>query len=195
MSEKKNKMNTHVVLIRGINVGGKNKIPMAGLKECLEQLGFSNVSTYIASGNVILESDKGADEIRAWIEKALPESFKLDDELIRVLVLTRDQFQAVIDNKPEGFGEQPEKYHSDAIFLIGIDSAQAMPAFKPREGVDKVWPGDGVIYSQRLSSQRTKSRLSRITATPEYKFMTIRNWSTTTKLLEMTDPQSRDFKR
>jgi uncharacterized protein (DUF1697 family) len=187
----KKKMNTHVVLIRGINVGGKNKVPMAGLKECLEQLGFSNVSTYIASGNVILESDKGADEIRARIEEALPESFKLDDELIRVLVLTRDQLQAVIDNKPEGFGEQPEKYHSDAIFLIGIDSAQVMPVFKPREGVDKVWPGDGVIYSQRLSSQRTKSRLSRIMATPEYKFMTIRSWSTTTKLLEMTERMRR----
>jgi uncharacterized protein (DUF1697 family) len=190
MSAKK-KINTHVVLIRGINVGGKNKVPMAGLKECLEQLGFSNVSTYIASGNVILESDKGADEIRTQIEEALPESFKLDDELVRVLVLTRDRFQAVIDNKPEGFGEQPEKYHSDAIFLIGIDSAQVMPLFKPREGVDRVWPGEGVIYSQRLSSQRTKSRLNRIMATSEYKFMTIRNWNTTTKLLEITERMKR----
>ena len=102
---KKNKRNTYVVLIRGINVGGKNKVPMAGLKECLEQLGFSNISTYIASGNVILESDKTADEIRSRIEGALPESFKLDDELIRVLVLTRDQLQVIIENKPEGFGE------------------------------------------------------------------------------------------
>ena len=184
-------MNIHIVLIRGINVGGKNKVPMAGLKECLEQLGFSNVSTYIASGNVVLESDKGADEIRARIEEALPESFNLDDEYIRVLVLPRDQLQSVIDNKPDGFGEQPEKYHSDVIFLIGIDSAQAMPLFKPREGVDMVWPGDGVIYSQRLSSQRTKSRLSQIMATPEYKLMTIRNWNTTTKLLEMTERMRR----
>ena len=190
MSAKK-KINTHVVLIRGINVGGKNKVPMADLKECLEQLGFSNVSTYIASGNVILESDKGADEIRTQIEEALPESFKLDDELVRVLVLTRDRLQAVIDNKPEGFGEQAEKYHSDAIFLMGIDSAQVMPLFKPREGVDKVWQGDGVIYSQRLSSQRTKSRLNRIMATPEYKLMTIRNWNTTTKLLEITERMKR----
>lgn len=176
-------MNTHIILLRGINVGGKNKVPMAGLIVCLEQLGFSNVSTYIASGNVILESDKGPDEIRSRIEEALPENFKLDDEIIRVLVLTHDQFQAVIDNKPQGFGEQPEKYHSDVIFLMGIDSAQVMPIFKPREGVDKVWPGNGVIYSQRLSSQRTKSRLNRIMATPEYKSMTIRSWSTTTKLL------------
>ena len=178
-------MNTYVILLRGINVGGKNKVPMADLRKCLEELGFSNVLTYIASGNVILESDKHADEIKAQIEEALPKSFKLDNDLIKVLVLTRDQLQAVIDNKPEGFGEQPEKYHSDAIFLMGIDSAQAMSVFDPREGVDKVWPGDGVIYSQRLSSQRTKSRLSKIMATPAYKSMTIRSWNTTTKLLEI----------
>jgi uncharacterized protein (DUF1697 family) len=175
----------YVVLLRGINVGGKNKVTMTSLKKCLEELGFPYVSTYIASGNVILESDKPADEIKTQLEETLPESFKFDDELIKVLVLNRNQLQAVIDNKPEGFGEHPEKYHSDAIFLIGIDSASAMKLFNPRDGVDKVLPGDGVIYSQRLSSQRTKSRLSKIMATLAYKSMTIRNWNTTTKLLEI----------
>lgn len=183
-------MNTYVILLRGINVGGKNKISMAGLKNRLEELGFSNVSTYIASGNVILESAKSPDQIKAQIEEVLPESFKLDNELIKVLVLSHKQLQSVIDNKPEGFGEQPEKYHSDAIFLIGIDSAQAMSVFNPREGVDEVWQGDGVIYSQRLSSQRTKSRLGKIVAAPAYKFMTIRSWNTTIKLLEILENRS-----
>ena len=178
-------MNTFAILIRGINVGGKNKVSMVELKKCLEELGFSNISTFIASGNVIVTSDKRADEVQAQIEKALPESFKLDSELIKVLVLTRNQFQAIIDNKPTDFGEQPDKYHSDAIFLMGIDAAQALLVFDPKEGVDKVWPGNGVIYSQRLSALRTKSRLSRIVGTPAYQSMTIRNWSTTTKLLEM----------
>ena len=175
----------YVALLRGINVGGKNKVPMAELKKCLEELGFTNVATYIASGNVILESDKHVDEIKAHLEKALPECFKLDDDLIKVLVLTRNQLQGIIDNRPEGFGDRPEKYHSDAIFLMGIDSASVMPLFTPREGVDKVWPGDGVVYSQRLSSQRAKSRLNIVMATPAYKSMTIRSWSTTTKLLEI----------
>lgn len=160
-------------------------MPMSDLRKCLEDLGFSNISTYIASGNVILKSDKRAKEVKALIEEALPERFSLDNELIKVLVLTRDQFQAVFDNKPEGFGEQPEKYHSDAIFLMDIDAAQAISVFDPREGVDKVWPGEGVIYSQRLSAQRTKSRLSKIIGTPAYQSMTIRSWSTTTKLLKM----------
>ena len=154
-------MNTYLLLLRGINVGGKNKLSMADLMTCLEELGCSNVSTYIASGNVILQSDKRPDELQVQVEAALPRSFKLDSELIKVLVLTRNQLQAIIDNKPKGFGEQPEKYHSDAIFLMRIDSAQAMAAFDPREGVDNVWPGDGVIYSQRLSALRTKSRLNK----------------------------------
>ena len=175
----------YVILLRGINVGGKNKVPMAGLRRCLEDLGFSNVTTYIASGNVIVKSDKIAADIQALVEEALPKCFKLDSELIKVLVLSPGQLQAVINNKPEGFGEHPEKYHSDAIFLMGIDAAQVMPVFDPREGVDKVWPGDGVIYSQRLSAERTKSRLSKIMGSPLYKSMTIRSWSTTTNLLNI----------
>jgi len=160
---------------------------MSGLRKCLEYLGFSNVSTHIASGNVSLESDKRPDKIQALIEDALPKSFKLDSELIKVLVLSRKQLHTVIGNKPEGFGENPEKYHRDAIFLMGIDLAHAMPVFNPREGVDKIWQGDGVIYSQRLSSERTKSRLSKIVGTPAYKSITIRNWNTTTKLLKILD--------
>ena len=60
-----------------------------------------------------------------------------------------------------------------------------MRAFDPREGVDQVWAGNGVIYSQRLSAQRTRSRLSKIAGSPFYKNMTIRNWNTTTTLLEL----------
>ena len=167
-------------------------MPMADLRKCLDDLGFSNVSTYIASGNVLLKSDKGAKEIKAQIEGVLPERFELDNELIKVLVLTRDQFQAIIEDKPEGFGKQPEKYHSDAIFLMDIDAAQAMSVFDPREGVDKVWQGEGVIYSQRLSAQRTKSRLNKIIGTPAYQSMTIRSWNTTTKLLKMLGEMDAD---
>jgi uncharacterized protein (DUF1697 family) len=176
---------TFLVLLRGINVGGKNKVSMAELKKCLEGLGFVDVATFIVSGNVVLTSDRNAEEIAAQIEAALPKAFQLDSELIRVLVLTHDQAQAVVDDRPEGFGDQPDKYHSDAIFLIGIEAAEAMPIFNPREGVDRVWPGNGVVYSERLSAQRTKSRLGSIVTSPLYKSMTIRSWSTTVKLVEM----------
>jgi len=176
---------TYLVLLRGINVGGKNKLPMVRLREVLGELGYTNVSTYIASGNVILSSDRAPREVKRQIEEALPRTFRLDSDLVAVLVLSRAQLQAVVDHKPAGFGEHPGTYHSDAIFLMGIDAAAAMQVFDPRPGVDSVWPGHGVIYSQRLSAQRTKSRLGKIVGTQAYKSMTIRSWTTTTKLLEL----------
>jgi uncharacterized protein (DUF1697 family) len=180
----------YLVLLRGINVGGKNKVPMAALRELLEGLGYSDITTYIASGNVILSSDRPPAEIKREIEEALPKAFRLDSELISVLVLSRAQLRAVVDKKPKGFGEQPELYHSDAIFLIGIDAETAMEVFDPHPEVDRVWPGDGVIYSQRLSAKRTKSRLNKAITTPLYKSMTIRSWATTMALHALMDETS-----
>ncbi len=180
-------MTTYLVLLRGINVGGKNKVPMARLRALLEELGYRDVTTYIASGNVILRSDRPAGEIKSKIEQALPRTFRLDSELISVLVLTHDELRAVVDHKPKGFGEKADTYHSDAIFLIDVDAKTAMEVFDPRPGVDQVWPGNGVIYSQRLSAERTKSRLNKAISTPLYKSMTIRSWSTTQALLERMD--------
>ena len=181
----------YLALLRGINVGGKNKVPMAELKACFEELGCKNVRTYIASGNVMFESNKSSAELTEEIQEALPKNFKLDSELIRILVLSSDQLQKVIDQAPKGFGAEPGKYHSDAIFLMGIPSDEAIKIFSPREGVDKVWQGDLAIYSRRLSAQRTKSRLSNIMSSPLYKQMTIRSWVTTAKLFELMNARER----
>jgi uncharacterized protein (DUF1697 family) len=178
-------MTAYLVLLRGINVGGRNKVPMAELRSVLEDLGFSNVSTYIASGNVLLDSDLSAAKVASTIEDALPKAFTLHSELVRIAGLSQAGLEAVVKRRPKGFGDQPAKYHSDAIFLMGIDAADAMAVFSPRDGVDTVWPGDGVIYSQRLSAERTKSRLNRIMASPAYASMTIRSWQTTLALLEL----------
>lgn len=177
-------MTRYLVLLRGINVGGRNKVPMAALRDLLESHGHTNVSSYIASGNVILSSDRTAAAIKRDLEEALPKVFKLDSDLIAVLVLTLAQVRAVVNERPKGFGDHPETYHSDAVFLMGIDSASTMKVFDPRPGVDEVWPGTGVIYSQRLSAERTKSRLNKIMGSPAYKSMTVRSWQTTIALLE-----------
>ena len=178
-------MTAYLVLLRGINVGGKNRVPMAELRQVLEDAGFENVSTYIASGNVFLDSDLSAAKVAEKIEAVLPKAFKLDAELIRVAVLSKQALEAVVKRRPKGFGDEPKKHHSDAVFLMGIEDDEAMAVFSPREGVDKVWPGKGVIYSQRLSAQRTKSRLNRIVSSPLYKSMTIRSWQTTLALLAL----------
>jgi uncharacterized protein (DUF1697 family) len=160
---------------------------MAPLRDYLTQAGFTAVSTYIASGNVILRSDKSAAVIKQLVEDVLRDHFSLDSDYVEVLVLSHDQLRTMVDQRPTGFGEQSDTYHSDAIFLMGIDTDAAMTVFNPKEGVDAVWPGQGIIYSQRLSALRTKSRLGSIVGTPVYKSMTIRNWNTTTKLLELLD--------
>lgn len=177
----------YIVLLRGVNVGGKNKLSMAALKQCLEVSGFWDVKTYIASGNVVLRSDQKPAAIKAHIEKILPTTFKLDSAVIKVLVITYDQLKGIIAKKPKGFGDTPDKYHSDAIFLIDISVADAMPIFTPRAGIDKIWSGDNVIYSQRLSAKRTQSRLSKIVASKLYQSMTIRSWNTTLHLLAMVE--------
>lgn len=178
-------MKSYVVLLRGINVGGKNKVPMTELKHCLEALGCKSVSTYIQSGNVLVRSGLEAEALGLKIEAALVQNFKLDSAAVKVLILTKDQLQAIVDSKPIGFGEEPERYYDDVIFLMNISAAEAMSVFNPRERVDQVWSGNGVIYSRRLGALRTKSRLSKVTGTLAYQSMTIRTWNTAAKLLEL----------
>ncbi|MEO8105605.1 MAG: DUF1697 domain-containing protein [Candidatus Saccharibacteria bacterium] len=178
-------MRNFIVLLRGINVGGKNKIAMPELRRHLEALGCANVITYIQTGNVLLQSKRDAHDLASKIETLLTHNFQLDSALVKVLVLTEKQLHRVIDNKPKGFGTQPQKYHDDVIFLMGIDIAQALPVFDPRDGVDRIWAGEGVIYHQRLSELRTKSRLSKIVGSASYQSMTVRSWRTTIKLQEL----------
>jgi uncharacterized protein (DUF1697 family) len=178
-------MDTYAVLLRGVNVGGKNIISMAKLRAALEELGFENVASYIASGNLIVDSPKSAAATQKAVEGLLADKFGVGRDSARALVLTLSELEAVVKKRPKGFGDEPGKFHSDAVFLIGLKPAAAMKVFSPRDGVDSVSPGPGVVYSQRLSAQRTKSRLNRIVGTPEYRSMTIRNWNTTAKLLEL----------
>ena len=180
-------MTKYVLLMRGINVGGKNKVSMAALKKSLEDLGYGNVSTLLASGNVVADSSKSAAAIQTEIEKVLPKTFKLDSDLIKVLALSKAKFKSMLASKPKGFGEQASKYHSDAIFLMGLTPAKAFAVFDPKEGIDEVWRGKAMIFHQRLSAKRTKSRLSKIVASPLYKSMTVRSWQTTEKLLALLD--------
>ena len=77
---------------------------------------------------------------------------------------------------------------SDVVFLKApLTSAQAMRAVSLREGVDRAWAGTGVLYLDRVAERSSQSRFSRLASTPHYRKMTIRNWSTTTRLLAMLD--------
>jgi uncharacterized protein (DUF1697 family) len=175
----------YVALLRGINVGGKNIVAMADLRQALEAAGYKAVTTYIQSGNVLFESGAPRASLEAAIEKTLERRFGVP---LVVVVRSHRQFRSVVDNAPAGFGSKPGTYHSDAVFLKApLTAKKALRAVQLRDGVDQAWAGPGVLYMQRLSARLTQSRLNRIASTPEYQHMTIRSWTTTTKLLALLD--------
>jgi uncharacterized protein (DUF1697 family) len=179
---------SYLALLRGINVGGKNPVPMADLRAAFEAAGYERVSTYIQSGNVLFDADAPSASLEGEIEAVLERRFGFP---LVVVVRSHRQLRAVVTKAPDGFGRAPGTYHSDAIFLkTGLSSRQAMRVVELREGVDRAWAGSGVLYFERLSARRTASRMNRIVGTPEYKRMTIRSWTTTTKLLDLLDARA-----
>lgn len=176
----------YVALLRGINVGGKNRIPMADLRETFTEHGFDQVATYIASGNVLFRSRKARATLEREIEAMLEDRYGMS---IVTVVRTHGELRNVVDKAPTGFGG--DDHHCDVMFLKDpLTPADAMRVVEPREAVDQAWPGKGVVYFARLSERRTESKMSKIVGTSEYQQMTIRSWSTTTKLPELLDKRA-----
>ena len=93
---------------------------------------------------------------------------------------------AVVAGAPAGFGSRPDLYRYDTIFLRDrLTAEDAMREVLIRPGVDEAWAGKGVLYFSRLISKASRSYLSRLVSMPVYQNMTIRNWNTTTKLLQL----------
>lgn len=176
-------MKTYIALLRGINVGGHNIIKMTMLRACLESLGFNNVQTYIQSGNVILNSSESLTAIEAKIKKGLSKSFSYKSP---VVVIPLHTLKSIIAEAPDGFGKEPQKYRYDVIFLKEpLTPTKAMVVVEMRDGVDEVYQGKYALYFKRLIAKATQSKLPKLVSKPEYQQMTIRNWNTSTKLLEL----------
>jgi uncharacterized protein (DUF1697 family) len=170
----------YVALLRGINVGGRNKVAMADLRATFADAGFDDVSTYIASGNVLFTSSRGAARLEHDIESLLEE--RLGMPLV-VVVRSQREVGSVVERAPADFLELDGTHHRDVVFLKApLTPAAATKVMQLRDGVDQAWAGTGVVYFARLSSQLQRSTMSKIVGTPEYRLMTIRSWSTTTKL-------------
>ncbi len=176
-------MTRYVALLRGINVGGKNLIKMPALKTCFDENGFERVATYIQSGNVLFDSDVASAELTRRIETMLAGAF---DYVPTVVLRNRRQLRAIVERAPDGFGSQPSKYRYDVYFLKGPLAAKAaIKHVRTNPAVDEAHAGTGVLYCSRLTAKATQSRLNRIIGSPIYPSITIRNWNTTTKLLEL----------
>lgn len=174
----------YIALLRGINVGGRNLVKMDELRAVVEEMGFEDVATYIASGNLLFRAPRQkGDELSARLEAELSRAFDTD---LRVVVLTDSQLSRIVEDAPPGFGAASDL--CDVIFLRKpLTASTALGIAEMREGVDRSWAGRGVVYFSRLAAKKTSSRLNKIVGTPEYKNMTIRSWATTTKLARLVE--------
>ena len=184
-----NRMNRYLVLLRGINVGGKNIIKMTDLKASFDEMGFLNVVTYIQSGNVLVQSEeKDKAVLTTRIEKGLSKRFNFE---AKVVVISQKELAAIVKSAPEGFGEDDKKFRYDVIFLKEpLTPKEAMQSVKVREGVDTAHAGKQALYFSRLISRASQSYLTKIIGMPVYQNMTIRNWNTTTKILALMEGQN-----
>jgi len=176
---------TYLALLRGINVGGRNRILMADLRACFESAGYKDVRTYIQSGNVVFQCGVDRAELTHAIEAMLAGAFDY-----RATVALRDaaEMRAVVREAPAGFGSEPDAYRYDVLFLLPpLAPEDVLGALTLRDGVDAAWAGPGVVYSRRLTERASQSGLSRIASHPFYRQMTIRNWNTTAKLRAMME--------
>lgn len=174
----------YLALLRGINVGGNNIIKMTDLKECFESMGFTDVATFIQSGNVLFKSgEKDKVKLTQKIEKTLSGSFNYKSLIV---LINRDELETVVKKAPKGYGQNPGEYRYDVLFLKEpLTAVEAMKSLKEREGVDKAYPGKNVLYFSRLISKAGQSYLTKVISLPVYQRMTIRNWNTTSRLFEL----------
>lgn len=109
-------MKRYVALLRGINISGKNKVPMAELKKGFEKLGFEEVKTYLNSGNVIFSSDE--DDIQKFtkqIEKMIKNLFALD---IPVFVISSEELENILHHAPDWWGNENKDIYDNLIFIM-----------------------------------------------------------------------------
>jgi uncharacterized protein (DUF1697 family) len=174
----------YVALLRGINVGGNNLIKMSDLRNSFGKMGLTEVETYIQSGNVVFsskETDKA--KLTALIEKALSDAFGYES---RVVVISGGELERVVSQAPKGFGRDSAKYRYDVLFVRDpLTASEALQEVSLTPGVDTAHAGDHALYFRRLVSKASQSKLNKLGQRPAYRNITIRNWNTTIKLLEM----------
>ncbi|MDR0789365.1 MAG: DUF1697 domain-containing protein [Bacteroidales bacterium] len=174
----------YAALLRGINVGGNNVIKMVDLKQCFVDMGFGNVRNYIQSGNIVFDAEQtNKVHLKSVIERNL--YIRYGNE-IRITLLSKQDMSDVIDHRPIGFGDKEDVYRYSVMFLMPFVSMEKVFAnIQTKQGVDQIFRGVGCIYASRLRGFESKSHLIKISQTPFYKQMTIRNWGTTLQIAAM----------
>jgi uncharacterized protein (DUF1697 family) len=157
---------------------------MADLKSCLESAGYSNVKTYIQSGNVIFESDeRNVEKLTNEIEELLSKEFNYES---KVVIRTHEQVKKIIENAPKWWGESKDFRHNLLFIKEPMTAVEALKqSGEPKGKIEFAKAGEGVIYVSASIQDITRSNFVRLPSKPIYKQMTIRNYNTSVKLLEL----------
>jgi uncharacterized protein (DUF1697 family) len=177
---------TYAALLRGINVGGAKKVPMAELRPLMEGLGYGNVRTYLQSGNAVFSSDHGDEEsLAAELTRAIEKHFGF---AVGVLVRDHAYLKAVREACPFPAAELEGKQLHATYFSGPVDAERFAPvdpaAFLPEE----FRLGDRVLYLYAPDGLG-RSKLAETLSRPMYLkgvLATTRNWNTVVKLEELT---------
>jgi uncharacterized protein (DUF1697 family) len=177
-------MATQIALLRGINVGAHNRIPMAELRSLLAKLGYPGARTLVQSGNIVLNAELAPDKLAAELERAITDKFGVQTP---VIVRTRDELAEVVALDPLGDVANEHKLYQVSFLSAEPDPEAvakiAQDDFAPERFLHVgreiyAWHPNG-IHNSRLARMLSDKRLGVVA--------TARNWKTTTKLLEMAD--------
>ncbi|MFC3418578.1 DUF1697 domain-containing protein [Salinicoccus hispanicus] len=173
----------YVALLRGINVGGNNKIDMKDLKASFENAGMNDVITYINSGNIIFSNEYNSQfKLPGILEATILQDFNLD---IKVLIRSFEEIEAVVDHLPD-FWKNDKEIKSDVLFLWDeIDDRSVLDELKIRPDIEQVIYIPGAILWSVDKGNLSKSGMSKIVGTKIYKKVTIRNVNTVSKIYEL----------
>ena len=172
-----------VALLRGVNVGGNNMISMKSLKESFETIGFTNVSTYINSGNIIFQS-KEADprKLERKIEQMLSSEYQLNS---KVVVRSLSEMEKLIKALPRNW-DSDSGLKFNVIFLRhSIDSEKILAELTINSDVEEVLYRPGTLLWSVEASQAALSTMVKLSSRKIFQDMTMRNLNTTRKLHDL----------
>ena len=169
----------YVALIRGINVGGNSMIAMAELREAFGKEGFTNVSTYINSGNVLFETtEKKVASLEHNLEQIIDKKFRIRT---KVVIRTDREIRRILEELPAAWNSKEFRCYI-AFIKNPMTPKEIAQGTKPKEGTDYVGIGNGVVYLVTKKSGLTKSGFTKLIGTKIYQYMTMRNLNTVKKL-------------
>ncbi|MGV9001379.1 MAG: DUF1697 domain-containing protein [Candidatus Saccharimonadaceae bacterium] len=174
----------YIALLRGINVGGKNKVSMAELRNCFEALGFKNVSTYINSGNVLFETKK-SDKARLVLQCEAAIEATTGFHIV-CSVISADDLRAAMEHVPKWWGVDKESTNN-ALFIIAPATAKQvmLEVGEAKPEYEKVEAYEPIIFWTAPLKTFSRTRYKSIVGSKTYQSVTIRNANTTRKLLEL----------